>query len=152
MLHLYSPNVFIFTDIFLLRITIEITPDGDIRNNSVQIIVSPIGTEQGGYVCQEPCIIKISDQIIAVAYREQGQGENHATGHPGYILTAAIVSDSIPPFLRGVFKEGSYGIFANLTTAVALINGEETLSYPISPREPILPVLTLQLGFSHSHL
>jgi hypothetical protein len=36
--------------------------------------------------------------------------------------------------LRGVYKTGSYGIFSNLTTAVALIN-EQVIFAPLVPNE-----------------
>jgi len=110
-------------------IRIDIMPNGTINVSTAQVLVEPIGVEPQ-HVCYESCLIKISDQIIAVAYREQGQGQ----GHPGYILTAGILSDDIPPYLRGVFKTESYGIFANLTTAVALIN-DQVITAELTPNE-----------------
>ena len=110
-------------------IRIDILPNGTIKGDTAQVLVEPIGVDPQ-YVCYESCVIKISDQIIAVAYREQGQGQ----GHPGYILTAGVLSDTIPPYLRGVYKTDSYGIFANLTAAVALIN-DHVIFAPLIPNE-----------------
>jgi hypothetical protein len=102
-------------------ITIEILPDGTIIGETATILAGSLGPDK----CFEPQIVKISDQIVAVIYRA-------GVPHKGYITTLRLSSDSIPPFLRGVYKTNSYGIFANMTTAVALINNE-IITAPILP-------------------
>ena len=60
-------------------ITIEIMSNGSIKKETVTVVVDSIG-QPPQITCHEPCIIKVSDNVIAIAYREQGTGHGHRPG------------------------------------------------------------------------
>ena len=97
---------------------VEITSTGQI----IQLISVRDYDEDRG--C-ESNIIHISDHILMVTYRKK-------TPHPGGITTLTYASDLIDPaYHAGIYKDSSYGIFANTTMAYGYINNQ-TISGSIS--------------------
>jgi hypothetical protein len=100
-------------------ITLEMTLDGTINSTITNPVIFNPSKEEIGRVTQgnEPKIIRISDYVFAVSYRDQSP-------HPGTVLTIRVIDGIIPVHTRGIYKAGSYGLFANHTHVLAIINDE----------------------------
>jgi len=91
--------------------TIEILTNGSILETKTSTHIFETG------LCFEPNIIQVSTRVFAIAYRSQ-------TPHKGVIMTIRLGEDATSSYKRGVYKEGSYGLYTNLTYAFAFINGK----------------------------
>jgi hypothetical protein len=93
---------------------IRIQDDGEI---DASYVVDVYDSDKGA----EPYMMKISDYVTVFVYRQDTK--------PGGLSTFGHLADiKYPSYYAGIYKSGSYGIYANYTTAYGCINNK-TISY-----------------------
>jgi len=68
--------------------------------------------------CYNPIVYKISNRVFAIVYEGK---PGTSSGHPGNLITILPYFPS-DEYSRGIYKLGSYGIYANATKAYVNIN------------------------------
>jgi flagellin-like protein len=109
------------------------------NNGSITILGPSISFEkEEKNRCKNPIAIKISERVFAIVYETKDPGGK--TGHPGNLITRLVEYPS-DVYSRGIYKLGSYGIYANATKVYGNINSK-TISAPIIPDSWNYVVLT----------
>jgi hypothetical protein len=104
-------------------ILVEIASNGTI-SDTFSVLLDEIGERTNKFF--EPDIIRISQSIMAIVYRE-------STPHEGKITTIYIPNDLIPISERGIVKSGAASLYANTTALYGSINGPgQMLELPIN--------------------
>jgi hypothetical protein len=86
--------------------------------------------------CHDPVVLKISERGFAIVYESIAGG----SGHPGYLKTFQVEYPS-DLYSIGIYKLGSYGMYANPTKVHVNINSN-TIDAPIIPNAWNYIVLT----------
>jgi hypothetical protein len=117
-----------------IYLTIQIADNGKIINIGTKVTFDEDR-------CHDPCVLKISERGFAIVYESIAGGN----GHPGYLKTFQLEYPS-DQYSIGIYKLGSYGIYANPTKVYVNINNN-TINAPIIPNAWNYIVLTYDQNY-----